>query len=164
MSEASTELVLQLEQPLADDDWAHKFFHAYLSSHGRGTISRSAKYAGVHVEAVRRRRANDAIFAALFHQADEILLEALEAESYRRAKDGTLRPIFQAGQRVGFVRDVDNRHLEWLLERLAPEKYHLPTKIELTNPAGGKDRAFTFTMGDRELEQAEDAQTTDLPD
>ncbi len=163
MTEPTTDLV-----PLAHDDWAHRFFEAYLGHtddpHTVGTITRSARHAGVHPNTVKRRLNDDLLFATLIDQANQELLEALEAEAYRRAKDGTTRPIYQAGEKVGEVQDIDNRHLEWLLERLNPEKWHLPTRIELTNPAGTQDgTAFTFHMGEHTL-NAQEAPALEQPD
>jgi hypothetical protein len=140
---------------LPPDDWAHAFFAAYISDIGLGTISKSCAHAGVHPNAVKKRLADDALFRALKQQADEALLEALEFVAFKRAKNGTQRPVFQHGEIVGHVNEVDNRLLQWLLERLAPEKYHIATRIEHVNP--DTPGAFTFRLGDRapELEAGE---------
>lgn len=141
------EPALSLE--LAADDWAHVFFATYLGT-GPGNLTKSAKAAGVHPKAIKRRIETDLLFADLKEQADLALLHALEEEAFRRARDGTERPIFQHGEVVGHVREVDNRLLQWLLERLAPEKYHLATLVEHVSP--DTPGAFTFRLGDKPLE------------
>lgn len=135
-----------LEPTLPPDDWAHTFFTAYLGPIGIGTLTKSARHAGVSRTTVAQRLKTDGRFNALMTLANQELLEALEAEAYKRAKDGLERPVYQRGQVVGAIQDVDNKHLQWLLERLAPEKYHLPTRIELTRPDHESD--FTFHMGE----------------
>jgi hypothetical protein len=132
---------------LPTDDWAHPFFHAYLGPLALGTLSKAAAHAGVHPNAVKRRLADDTLFRELKQQADTALIEALEMVAYDRAYNGVLKPIIQHGEVITHVREIDNRLLQWLLERLAPEKYHLPTRIEHVAP--DSPGAFSFQLGDK---------------
>jgi len=40
------------------------------------------------------------------------------------------RPVFHQGRQVGVIQEWDTKHLEWVAERLLPEEFHLPTRIE----------------------------------
>lgn len=133
---------------LPEDDWARTWLPAYIEH--IGSINKASTAAHIAHKTARARLQEDPVFRTLKTQCDNALLEALETEAYLRARDGTERPIYQQGRLVGKVREIDNRHLEWLLERLAPEKYHLGTRIELANP--GQTAAFTFRMGEEPLE------------
>jgi hypothetical protein len=46
---------------------------------------------------------------------------------------------------VDTILEYDNRHLEWLAERLMPDEYHLPLIVQFV---GGDDADFTFRMGE----------------
>lgn len=128
------------------DDWAHAFFTAYTGPIGYGTLNASFRHAGITRQNYRTRLENDTVFALLKTEADNELRDAVRHELMNRALNGTQRPIFQRGHLVGHVREVDNRLLMWLAERLIPEEYHLATKFELTgdNAPG----AFKFAMGE----------------
>ena len=83
-------------------------------------------------------------------QADTALTEAVEQVMMERILHGTERPIFQHGEIVAHVREVDNRLLQWWLERRAPERYHIATRVEHVSP--DTPGAFVFRLGDRPLE------------
>jgi len=53
-------------------------------------------------------RADDPSFAAEWDAALELGLDSLEDELMRRAKDGTLRPVFQGGELVGHIREYSD--------------------------------------------------------
>ena len=164
----SSEPEPQPELDLPEDDWAHAFFAAYTgtvrvndgSDYGSLAIcnrSKSAKHAGVHPKTIAYRRDHDPAFADLLQQADEALTEAVEQVAVERILNGTERPVFQHGEIVGHIRVVDNRLLQWWLERRATEKYHIATRVEHVNP--DTPGAFVFRLGDKplELEAGEEA-------
>ena len=135
---------------LPADDWAHRFFEAYTGPIGLCNRSASARHAGVHPGAVKTRIERDPDFADLVAQADTALTEAVEQVMMERILHGTERPIFQHGEIVAHVREVDNRLLQWWLERRAPERYHIATRVEHVSP--DTPGAFVFRLGDRPLE------------
>lgn len=62
-------------------------------------------------------------YAAEFTAAQTALVDALENEAFRRAHDGTLKPVYQGGQKVGEVREYSDALLVKLLNANAPGKY-----------------------------------------
>lgn len=128
------------------DDWAHAFFHHYVGRTGLGVLTRSARLAGVSAGAIKERAQDDTLFRAALEAAHTELCEAFEYVLTDRNLNGTLKPVHQRGVLIGFVREIDNRLLQWTLERLMPEKYHLATRFELT--AKDTPDAFTFAMGE----------------
>ncbi len=140
---------------LPDTDWAWAFFTHFTSPDQNGkylfNITHSAKAAGVTRQSVLNRRKIDPAFNILWQQAEEHLLELLEGELARRTVIGHEKPVYQQGRQVGTIVEVDNRLLTWALERLAPDKYHLPTRIELTQAGNSDGQGFTFRMGETEI-------------
>ncbi len=148
LSHHGTEPVQGLDLP--PDDWAHAFFDAYTGPIGLCNRSASARHAGVHPSTVKSRIERDETFADLVSQAESALTEAVEQVAIERILHGTERPIFQHGEIVGHVREVDNRLLQWWLERRVPERYHIATRVEHVNP--DTPGAFVFRLGDKPLE------------
>ena len=138
------------------EEWEKAFFEALLSEHA--IVGRAAKVAGVSLQVIERRRRESIRFAQMLDRAEAMIDEALEYESLRRCLEPDERPIFQRGQLVGVVKSWDTRHLEWVLERRMPEKYHLQTRVEFG--ARDNDVMFKLALGDNEptpeLEAGED--------
>lgn len=135
---------------LPQNDWARTFLQAYADPESLGTISKAAKKAGVTRQTVHNRLKDDLIFKTLYEQAQEELKDIIRKEVMRRAIEPYERPIFQRGELIGHVKEYDNRHLQWVAERLMRDEFHLPTIIELTNEVTGA--AFVFRMGETENE------------
>lgn len=76
-------------------------------------------------------------FKKRYNEACKVAVAALEDEAIRRAHEGTLRPVFQGGKKVGTVREYSDTLLIFLLKGLAPEKYKDRVHSEVT----GKDGA-----------------------
>lgn len=74
-------------------------------------------------------------FAEAFKAAQAALVDMLEAEAFRRAHDGTLKPVFQGGKQVGTIREYSDALLGKLLCANAPHKYQDRLKHEF--PAAG---------------------------
>lgn len=68
-------------------------------------------------------RKADPAFAAAWAAALAIGLDALEDEALRRAKEGTLKPVFHAGEECGAVREYSDTLAIFLLKGGKPEKY-----------------------------------------
>lgn len=130
----------------APEEWEKKFFEALLNEHA--IIGRAAKAAGVSVQVIERRRRESIRFSQMLDRAEAMIDEALEYESLRRALEPNEKPIFARGQMVGVMREWDTRHLEWVLERRIPEKYHLPSRVELGTRES--DVTFKLALGDQE--------------
>lgn len=78
----------------------------------------------------------DEKFKALYEAACEAALGALEDEAVRRAYEGTVKPVFQGGKKVGAIREYSDTLLIVLLKARAPEKYKDRTYNELTGKDG----------------------------
>jgi hypothetical protein len=75
--------------------------------------------------------------------------DALEDEGRRRAMEGTKRPIYHGGKRVGFVTEHSDQLMMFLLRARRPEKYRERQAIEHSGPDGGPIRfmpALTITV------------------
>lgn len=135
---------------LHPDDWAHTFLEAYTGPTAYGTLTNACLIAGISRKKLATRLTNDTIFKTLYDEANEQIRDLVRHEILRRALEPTERPIYQRGEMVGTIQEYDNRHLEWLAERLMPEEFHIATKIELTGKGDGS--AFSFQLGEHELE------------
>ncbi|MFK7601876.1 hypothetical protein ACI3L1_06655 [Deinococcus sp. SM5_A1] len=88
-----------------------------------GNISAACKKAKISRDTVYRHKRDDAAFAEAWGEAESIYVEILEAEADRRAKTGTLKPVFYQGQEVGKVREYSDTLLMFRLKALRPDKY-----------------------------------------
>lgn len=139
------------------EPWEKDFLEKLVNEYA--VIGKAARAANVSVKAVERRRKESPRFAALLAQAESMIDEALEYENIRRALEPKERPMFQRGQLVGTMKEWDTKHLEWVLERRFPEKYHLGTRIEV----GGRskdDLVFKLSLGDSEPAELESGEET----
>lgn len=80
---------------------------------------------------------NDPAFAAKMEQAREMAADSLEAEAIRRAREGTLRPIYQNGQLVGEERVYSDTLMQLMLKGARPRKFRENVSAELSGPNGG---------------------------
>lgn len=107
-------------------DWAPAFLEAFADC---GNISRACEVADVDRRTFYRRRDADKQFAADVREADKIATGRLEDEAWRRAHDGTERPVFGSGGagigsvQVGTVREYSDTLLIFLLKARRPKKY-----------------------------------------
>lgn len=108
--------------------WERHFFNAFLTKYG--TVAPAAEYAGVTLEMVERRAAESAVFRLQLELCREKLRDTIRHEVIRRALEPERTPVFSKGRVIGYVEKWDNRHLEWVAERLLPEEFHLPSRVE----------------------------------
>jgi hypothetical protein len=81
-----------------------------------GTVTRSCRAAKVGRRTVYDWLARDEQFQALYQEALEDAIDALEAEARRRAVEGVLEPVFQGGVQVGTIRRYSDSLLTMLLK------------------------------------------------
>jgi hypothetical protein len=82
-------------------------------------------------------------FNELYETACKEALGALEDEAVRRAYEGTTRPVYQGGKKVGSIREFSDTLLIVLLKARAPEKYKDRMQKELTGKDGGPIHVVT---------------------
>jgi hypothetical protein len=88
-----------------------------------GTVTHACKETGVSRRTFNYWQKHDKTFMAEYERAQEEAVEALEHEARRRAKDGTLEPVFHRGNAVGAIRRYSDVLLIFLLKAARPEKY-----------------------------------------
>lgn len=115
-----------------DTSWRGVFLGALIET---ANVTTAAERADVGRATVYDHRKRDPDFAKAWDEAKEIGADALEDEAVRRAKEGTLKPVFQGGELVGHVREYSDTLLIFLLKGAKPAKYR--ERFELT----GKDGA-----------------------
>jgi hypothetical protein len=86
----------------------------------------------------------DTTYAVAFGQARDALVETLEAEAVRRARDGWVEPVFHQGAQVGSVRKYSDTLIIFLLKANRPDKY--------------RDNVTVIKLGDVNLKSLTDDQ------
>lgn len=94
-----------------------------------GNVRKAARKAAISRGHAYRMRSHDPDFAKAWDEAvDCAVRTVLEPEAVRRAVDGTLKPIYYKGKRVGSVREYSDTLMIVLLKAHAPEKYRERTE------------------------------------
>lgn len=94
-----------------------------------GNVSKAAKKAKVSRAVVYEERASDSDLANAWDAALKIGTEALEDEARRRAYEGTLKPVYQGGEKVGAIREFSDTLLIFLLKSHKPEVYRDTSRV-----------------------------------
>ncbi len=106
---------------------------AYLGAlAATASLSRAAAAAGIAPEAAEAWRRADPGFAVRHEAAIAVGTDALEDEAVRRAHEGTVKPVFYRGEKLGQLREYSDGLLLALLKARRPEKFkdhrvHEPT-------------------------------------
>jgi hypothetical protein len=117
---------------------------AFLTSLRRlGNVTVACEAARISRSAVYERRKNDEAFSDAWDEALEEASDRLELEARRRAERGTLKPIYQKGKRVGYVREYSDTLMSLLLKGNRPEKFAERFMLKI-DP---KDAAFLEKLG-----------------
>lgn len=83
-------------------------------------------------------------FARLWEEAVSEGADRLEEEAWRRATEGTERPVYQGGQMVGTVREFSDTLMVLLLKGHKPDKYRERASLEHSGPNGGPIEAKVY--------------------
>lgn len=86
-------------------------------------VSAACKLARVGRNSIYEWRKDDPSFKADWDEATELGTDALEDEAVRRAYDGTLKPVYYGGKKVGTVREYSDPLLILMLKARRPEKF-----------------------------------------
>lgn len=135
------------------EEWEKPFLEAFVNEFG--IEGKAARAVGIHPNVIRNRVKNSPRFADMYDEAQRMVDDTLEYESVRRALTPSERPVYQRGQLVGVVQEWDTKHLEWLLERRIPERYHIPTLVEFGGKATDGAVKFKLALGDSEPKELE---------
>lgn len=97
---------------------------AFLAAYAEcGNVTHAAKLAKCSRSQVYEWLRDDQGFSNSFDEAGEQAVELMEQEARRRAVNGTTRPIYQGGVKVGAIREYSDTLLIFLLKAARPEKY-----------------------------------------
>lgn len=105
-----------------------------------GNVTESAKAAGITRACAYIWRDKHPDFAEDWEAAHEEAVDRLEAEAWKRATEGTSKPVYQQGQLVGHIQQYSDTLLIFLMKGHNPERY--------------KDRAQVEHMGSIEIDDA----------
>lgn len=86
-------------------------------------VTKAAQAIGVSRQTAHDWRAQDVQFAKAWDDAINTAMEAAEGELYRRAVEGTLKPVFYQGGECGEIREYSDTLLMFMLKGHKPEKY-----------------------------------------
>ena len=122
-------------------------FYAQLMRYPNVTLAFEAS--GVHaIQLLYTARYREPEVAKRWGEALRIGYEALEAEAYRRAYEGTEEPVFYQGQEVARVRRPSDVLMMFLLKGAMPEKYKDRSATELSGPNGRPMEAISLEITD----------------
>ena len=93
-------------------------------------VSRSCELSGIARSSVYEWRDADPEFKAKWDVALDRGTDALEDEAVRRAKDGTLRPVFYQGQECGAIREFSDTLMIVMLKARRQEKFGDQSKVQ----------------------------------
>lgn len=93
-------------------------------------VAESCRAANIGRTAAYDWRAADAEFAAAWSEAEEEAADRLEREAWRRAVEGTDKPVTFQGAITATYKEYSDRMLEILLKAHRPEKFTDRSKIE----------------------------------
>ena len=96
-----------------------------------GNISRSCRALKINRSTVYEWQETDDVWLAEFRQAEIEATETMEAEAYRRAVEGTAKPVFHQGAQCGVVQEYSDTLLIFMLKARAPDKYRDNVSVTL---------------------------------
>jgi len=86
-------------------------------------VSRAARIAGVNrATAYKHKKSNDA-FSAAWDEAIEEAVDVMEEEMWRRAVEGTNRPIIHKGEVTGTFKEYSDTLMIFLAKAHRPERF-----------------------------------------
>ncbi|SMC96964.1 hypothetical protein [Novosphingobium sp. B1] len=100
-------------------------------------VSEACRAANISRSAAYQWRDEDADFAAAWKDAEEAAADRLEREAWRRAVDGTDKPVTFQGVITATYKEYSDRMLEILLKAHRPEKFVERVRNEHTGKNGG---------------------------
>jgi len=101
--------------------------NAFFHHLGRtGSVTVAANRAQLRRSSLYQRRQDDEAFAERWAQALDLGVERLQDNAMNRAMNGTPRPVWRNGQKVGSVQQFNDRLLQFLLKAHKPETYDRP--------------------------------------
>jgi len=88
-----------------------------------GIITKAAEVAGISRRTHYKWLEADKDYAKQFSEATEDAADAMESEAWRRAMQGTEKPVFYKGKQCGSIQEFSDVLLIFMLKGARPEKY-----------------------------------------
>lgn len=107
--------------------WKERFLSALRLT---GNVRAASAAAGVTRSTAYGQRETDQAFRQAFDDAREEAADRLEQEAFRRAHDGTRRPIGVNGK-THFIREYSDTLLIFLLKAARPQRYRDNHRVEV---------------------------------
>lgn len=120
--------------PPPQEDWREVFLRALRASPNVSAAAIAAQRNRQYVYTVRKEEPD---FKAAWKDAIAQSVDMLEGEMYRRAVEGTLKPVYQNGMLVGSIREYSDTLAIFLAKAHRPKKYRDNYRIEHTGKDGG---------------------------
>lgn len=111
----------------------------------RGIVEYACSAVGINKASVYNWRDSDPTFAAEWDEALDIAVERMESEAVRRGVEGTLKPVFQQGACVGYIREYSDTLLIFILKARKPKVYRDNVAVEHTGKDGNPIKLDTTT-------------------
>ncbi|RIV79561.1 terminase [Pelagerythrobacter aerophilus] len=93
-------------------------------------VSEAARTAGIGRSTAYEWRDEDEAFAAAWDEAEQEAADKLEREAWRRAVEGTDKPVTFQGVITATYKEYSDKMLEILLKAHRPEKFTDRSKVE----------------------------------
>jgi hypothetical protein len=103
----------------------------------RGNVSDTCELVGVPRRTAYEWRDADESFAQRWDAVVDKHMDALESEVYRRAHDGTRKPVYYKGEQCGEIAEYSDTLAMFILKGHRPEKYRENSRVELGGIGGG---------------------------
>lgn len=109
-----------------------------------GNVTASAQAIGISRQHAYRLRDQDPKFAKEWDDALETAMDALESEAYRRAFQGTDKPVFHKGEQCGTIREYSDTLTMFLLNGRRSSVFK--HRHEVTGANGGPVTATVIVL------------------
>ena len=106
-------------------------------NHAQGNVSDACEAAGIARVTAYEWRKDDESFRVEWDAIVDKHMDALESEIYRRAYEGTNKPVFYQGEQCGSVQEFSDTLAMFILKGHRPEKYRENIKQEIGGPNSG---------------------------
>lgn len=132
---------------------AHEWVTDFLASLTlTPNVAEACRQAGITRKAAYDLRKSDPEFAKLWDEALEESTDELVGEAYRRAKDGTQKPVFYKGMEVGQIREYSDTLAIFLLKCHRRKVYGDKLEADLTSAGQAMQTIFYFPENGRDGE------------
>lgn len=104
-------------------------------------VSEACRFAAIGRTTAYEMRDSEPEFAAAWKDAEDEAADKLEREAWRRAVEGTDKPVTFQGEITATYKEYSDRMLELLLKAHRPERYVERSRVEVTGISAELDAA-----------------------